>query len=248
MACDPGHHVMPVCLSALIVGVKSKIQIWHANMHVEAARKLMISSYVAPSSRKEVAYRSRSGPSSCCCIHHWVAYVAGTGVVTLLLLVVGLPWATLGAPAVGAGEGLAGYYDHARAMGSMEKVSSETGDSKRGARRRHRRPTSPGGYFTEGALPSSGTNLEFPQGAGELTPELERNFGLDPNYLMSDDVDESVGSSNGVEKANGRDDVHASSFVRNSDKQQYSLPLQNMDNVQYFGEVLIGEPPQLLKV
>ena len=28
----------------------------------------------------------------------------------------------------------------------------------------------------------------------------------------------------------------------------HRVPLQNMDNVQYFGQVMIGEPPQLMKV
>lgn len=31
-------------------------------------------------------------------------------------------------------------------------------------------------------------------------------------------------------------------------QQQHVVPLQNMDSVQYFGEVFIGEPPQLMKV
>lgn len=32
------------------------------------------------------------------------------------------------------------------------------------------------------------------------------------------------------------------------EQRQHRVSLQNMDNVQYFGEVMIGEPPQLMKV
>lgn len=32
------------------------------------------------------------------------------------------------------------------------------------------------------------------------------------------------------------------------EKQTHRVPLENMDNVQYFGQVMIGEPPQLMKV
>lgn len=242
MSCDPGYTVS-TSLSALIVGIKRIIQTKDGSAHVVAARKLLASSQPAPS-RKNIAYCSRSSPRSCCSFHDWVENAAGTGVVTLLLLVVGLPWTALGALAV-AEEGLG--HDHARTMGSRTMVSRETSNGNSGTSLQYQQSASSGASVTRGTL-SLSNSLRFPQGVGEFTPELERTSGLDPKYLKNDDVHESVDSSSGDEEVNGRDDIHSHYIIRKEEKQQYSLPLRNMDTVQYFGEVLIGEPPQLLKV
>lgn len=243
MAYDPGH-TLPISLSALIVGIKRKIQIRGRSLHVVAASRLLTSSSHATPNRKNISYRSRSSPSSYCSFPCWVEHAAGTSVVTLLLLVVGLPWTALGALAV-AEEGLG--HDHGRTMGSRAMVSSEASDSDSGTSLRHQRSASSGSSVTAGTL-SLSNSFEVPQGVGEFTPELQRNSGLDPKYLMNDDVHESVDSSRGDEEVNGRADGYSYYIVGKEEKLQYSLPLQNMDNVQYFGEVLIGEPPQLLKV
>lgn len=242
MALDPGHAVS-TSLSALIVGIKRIIQTRDGSVHVVAARKLLTSSHPTRN-RKMTAYRSRSSPSSCCSFHYWVENAAGTGMVKLLLLVVALPWTALGALAM-AEEGLG--HDHARTMGSRTMVSSETSDGNSGTSLQHQRSASSGASDTGGTLPLS-NSLEVPQGVGEFTPQLERNSGLDPKYLKNDDVPESIDSSSGDEEVNGRDDIYSHYIPGKEEAQQYSLPLRNMDNVQYFGEVLIGEPPQLLKV
>lgn len=73
------------------------------------------------------------------------------------------------------------------------------------------------------------------------TPEeLRRRLSDGPGWPLHGDV----ASDYPVRK----DEVDFTTKTVSHKKQQYVIPLQNVNNVQYFGNVLIGEPPQIMKV
>ena len=79
---------------------------------------------------------------------------------------------------------------------------------------------------------------------------------IDSGYLMNDDDDDdaddgvvvAVDATAAATTAAAAIDTYGGLDGGGEEKQTHRVPLENMDNVQYFGQVMIGEPPQLMKV
>ena len=74
---------------------------------------------------------------------------------------------------------------------------------------------------------------------------------FDSEYLMNDDDDEVDvfdDDAAATTAAAAAIDTYNGLAGGGEEKQTHRVPLENMDNVQYFGQVMIGEPPQLMKV
>lgn len=73
---------------------------------------------------------------------------------------------------------------------------------------------------------------------------------IDSKYLINDDDVGvvAVDATTTATTAAAIDTYDGGVDGRGQEKQTHRVPLENMDNVQYFGQVMIGEPPQLMKV
>lgn len=78
---------------------------------------------------------------------------------------------------------------------------------------------------------------------------------FDSESLMNDDdhvvvVDATTSATTNTADAAAAVDTYSGLAGGGGDEKQtqHRVPLENMDNVQYFGQVMIGEPPQLMKV